>query len=95
MAVTRSSHGSVVKLTAANDALTGPLAISKIRWVGATAAAHAAELRTGAYGADDVIYDAVASVTNFVCESVFSPPLRVRNLKLQTLGSGRVYIYLA
>lgn len=95
MAYTQASSGNVHRLTAATDTISGKCSIKMIRWVGATTAAHALELRTGAYGANDVIYHDVATAANYVRETSFGDkPLRVENIRVQTLGSGTVYIYL-
>lgn len=96
MAVTHSSYGDVYKLTAASDVLTMPLVIQRIRWVKATTAGHDLEIRTGAYAAEDVILGGTAATTNYTLDVDFgTKPLRVTNLKLQTLGSGVVYVYVA
>lgn len=96
MAVTQATYGNVYKMTAASDAITGTLAIRRIRWVKATTAGHDLEVRTGAYGTADVVLGGTASTTNYTLDVDFgSNPLWVTNLKLQTLGSGVVYVYLA
>lgn len=94
MAVTTASNGRVYKLTAASDTISGKQFIRMVRWVGATTAAHALELRCGAYGANDIIYADVAAAANHVRETTFDPPLIADNVKVQTLGSGTVYLYI-
>lgn len=95
MAVTSSSIGNTYKLTAVSDAITGGLQVLSIRWVGATTAAHTLELRTGAYGANDIVHASIANAANFVDTANFNPPLKLTNLKVQTLGSGTVYVRVA
>jgi acetylornithine/succinyldiaminopimelate/putrescine aminotransferase len=89
MAITRSSSGQVIKMTAADDAITGKLAIQGIE-LEHTAAANATieetagtpivMLRTGAAGDDKIS---------------FSPPLIVNGAKAKALSAGQLYIYLA
>ena len=94
MAVTTATikGGRIIKLTAANDVVTGPLRIQSIRVVGLSTAAHQCLIRTGAAGANDDIYDVTAATTNFSNEQVFSPEIVVNGIKVQTLSSGRVFV---
>jgi hypothetical protein len=84
--------------TAANNIVTGTIAISKIRWVGATTGGHAATL-TGGDG--KIIWSSVASAANYVENDSFGGrPLvcggtATLGLCVSVLASGILYIYLA
>ena len=85
--------------TAADNLLVGPIHITKIRWVGATAVDHAAQLEDAA---ERVVWEAtqtdIGTGTNILSrepESTFVPPLLITGLSLGVLGSGKLYVYYA
>lgn len=83
--------------TVADNLLTGPIHITKIRWVGATTVDHAAQLEDAA---ERVVWEAAQTdigtgnnILNREPESTFVPPLHVTGLSLGVLGSGKLYVY--
>jgi len=83
--------------TVADDVVTGPLKITKIRWVAPTAVDHTAQLEDGA---ERVIWRAtttdIGTATNVIvpeADSNFIPPLQVTGLSVGVLGSGVLYVY--
>jgi len=79
--------------------VTGPVWISKIRWVGATVAGHVATINDGG---NRVVWTSVAAGPNNVENDTFAGPSYLTvsgdastGLGLQTLQSGKLYIYLA
>ena len=65
--------------------------IWKIRWVNGTAAGHALLIQDAAGQAK---FGSVAAGANYVESETFDPPLQLTGLKVPTLGSGTLYIYV-
>ena len=85
--------------TVADNLLTGPIHITKIRWVGATTVDHEAQLEDAA---ERVVWESLqtdigtgTAILNRERESTFVPPLLVTGLSLGVLGSGVLYVYYA
>lgn len=76
--------------TADSTITAASLKIAGVRWVGATAAAHVALLTNTA---GDTVWTAKAAAANDQIESAV--PFRSLGLKVTTLGSGTLYVYLA
>lgn len=83
--------------TAADDVVAGIVEITKIRWVGATAVDHTAQLEDAA---ERVIWAAtttdIGTATNVIVpepESDFNPPLKVQGISVGALESGKLYVY--
>ncbi len=89
MAVSNEASG-IIKFTAAADAFSEGVSISKIRWVGATTAGHGLVI-DDADGKE--ILTSVAVAENYVESVDFVPALIVQGITVSTLGSGTVYVY--
>lgn len=87
MAVTQSTS-SVIKLTAAADAISGTLYVDRIRWVGATTAAHALVVSDAA---GTIYVHSVANAANFIED--IEVECNMAGVVITTLGSGTVYLY--
>lgn len=92
-AATVMKQGGVISFAAAGDTFTGKKRINAFRWTGITTAGHALEVRVGAYGTDEILFTANSDTTNHMEEFTFEPPLLVENIKVQTMGSGTLYLY--
>ncbi len=75
-------------------ATTAPVVISKIRWVGATTAGHAATITNTA---GNVFWSTVASGANYVESDDFAQRDQSKRtmdgITVSALGSGTLYIY--
>jgi hypothetical protein len=77
--------------TASGTAIqTGNIKVLCVRWVGATTAGHQAILTDNA---GRVVWEEVAAGSNF-STSECMPLLFIGGIKLTTLGSGKVYLYV-
>lgn len=92
MAVTVSSR--VAHLTAEGDELAYPLIVKTIRWVGATTAGHSLILTESSTGTTTKeIYESVAAGANTV-EETLKEMTFTHGLRVGTLDSGEVWVYL-
>lgn len=83
--------------TVANNIVTGTVWVMKIRWVGATTAAHAATITDGN---GRVVWTSLASGSNYVETDTYPPSSVLKivgtastGLCVTTLSSGVLYIY--
>ena len=91
MAVTQSTT-QIIRFAAAADAITTKVYIQKIRWVKPTTAAHSLIIKDTA---GTVMLDATASAANVDQEYDFRlQPLLADGVSIDTLGSGKVDIYI-
>lgn len=89
----------VIDTASSTPVTTEDVYLDAIRWVGATTAGHQAVVKDNK-GTPDTIYEGLANGANFIDERSFgaeySGPRRVvGGLAVTTLGSGKLYIYLA
>lgn len=80
----------IVDTAAADLIVPGDVFVDLIRWVGATTAGHAVEIQDGA---GNPFWASVANGANYVERD----PVRRTckgGLKVPTLGSGKLYLYL-
>jgi len=74
-----------------------PIIVGKIRWVGGTTAAHLAEVQDAS---GNVYWASACPAADYVEESDFTTlnsdrGMRMAGIKVPTLDSGKLYIYLA
>lgn len=91
MAVTRNDR--VIIMTAAADAVTDTVLVEKFRWVGPTTLAHTVVVQDTASREH---WSAACGTTSVGDESTFeNRPIQMVGVKASTMGSGKLYIYLA
>lgn len=90
MAVSTNS-GRVIKMTAASDATIGYKDVNFAVWYAPNASANDECVITD--GADATIGCAVADATNF--QAVIPMKVRANGIKLPTMATGTLFIYLA
>jgi len=78
----------------------GPCSLAVVRWIGGTTAGHQAILKDGDGAATDATakWEGIAAAANAVVETVFPTANRLHfknGIVVPTLGSGRLYLYLA
>ena len=89
----------VIDTASATPIMTDDVYLDAIRWVGATTAGHQAVVKDNKTS-PDTVYEGLASGANFIDERSFGaeyagPRRVVGGLAVTTLGSGKLYIYLA
>lgn len=81
--------------TAADNIVVASVTVKvrKLRWVGATTAAHTCNIMEA--GGANPRWEDVANAANYVAESDFpsDAPLILKGLKVATIGSGVLYVY--
>lgn len=82
------ANTSVIKFSAASDAITGRIKIRTIRWVGATTAGHTLQI-TDTNG--NIIFESEADGANFI--DVHPMYEIFDGITVSTMSSGDFYVY--
>lgn len=80
----------VVTMTAAADEIEGTKIVEQLRWTGVTAADDLKVVDS----ADNIVWETVAESNNYTDVIVFGPSM-FEGLKIETIDSGTLYVYLA
>lgn len=95
MANSTTLNPLVIDTAGGSAILTTTIRVRKIRWTGGSTAGHAAVVQDQNGNA---FWESLASGANYVEESDFSTidsnAIRINGLKVPTLGSGKLYIYM-
>ena len=80
----------VVTMTAVGDEIEGTKIVEQLRWASVTAGD---ELKV-VDSADKIVWEALAGANNYTDVIIFGPSM-FDGLKVETIGSGTLYVYLA
>lgn len=81
----------IIDTAGASAVYTGPLVMDRFRWVGATTVAHQCVVTDGD---GKVLFESFATGPNYVDETYCGDQHKIiRDLKVPTLGSGKLYVY--
>ena len=85
-----TSYPVVVSSGGATVLVSSDISIDKVRWVGATTAGHAVEIKDSAGNSK---FKSIATGSNYVESETFTTPLDCNGLVVPTLDSGVLYVY--
>ena len=87
-----TSNPLIADTASATTLTDGTFKATKIRWVGGTTAGHTVSVQDKN---SIVKFAAEATGANYTESEHFDPPLILEGVKVPTLGSGKIYIYVA
>ena len=82
----------IVDTLSSSALVSGTFTATKVRWVGATTAGHTVSVQNEG---GIVKFAGEATGANYSESEHFDPPLIFEGLKVPTLGSGIIYIYVS